>query len=60
MSELSGILFIVLDICLDLTAAQAKKKKPIDIALAITLVWTSERANPILICDVICRCLRYN
>ena len=47
--------FIVLDICLALSSAQAKN---ISIVLAITLVRT--RANPMLICDVNCRGLLYD
>ena len=49
--------FIVLDICHALTITQAKN---IAIALAITLVRSSWRANPVLICDVICRCHLYD
>ena len=52
---------IVLDICLALTTAQAKKIFFLmDTPLAKTLVRASWRANPILVCDMICRCLLYD
>ena len=65
MSELSRFLFYVLDIDIVNNAYRkcswGEKASPslnaamIDIALVLTLVRTSRRANPILICDVICR-----
>ena len=51
-SELLFFCFIVIDIFLNTTQARIT-----DITLVITLVWTSSRANPIQICDVICKCL---
>ena len=49
--------FNVRDICQALMLPSQKKLQNIDIALAITLVTIRWRANPILICDVNCRCL---
>ena len=56
-SQLSRLFFIVLGISLALTTSKAKN---IAIALAITFVRTSWRANPVPICDVICECLLYD